>query len=664
MVFPLRRLAPGPRVVGAGLLAALCLLVGLEPPPLASLRDTVFDAYQKLMPRMRSTMPAVIVAIDERTLDSRGQWPWPRTVMAELITAINKAHPAAVGVDFLFVEPDRSSPTADATLARAIQPGKVVMGIAGLEYRDRRYPFPPAVAATKISSMRDLPLRRFDGHLQSRPEINKAADGRGLISSDSKQIVRRVPLIARIGGVIVPSLSVEMIRVAAGVPVLRLTDHGGERVTLGLGNLAIPVQSDGSLYVWFGQHDEERFISAEDILSGTASPELLANKLVLIGMTGLGLLDFQTTALGERIPGVEIHAQILEQIFDGEYIRRPTGASWIEAGLLALAGLVLVFSVPALRPWVSGSVLVAIVMALIAGGLGAFRYGLLISFAAPVIGAGFLYATLLASTLAEADRQRRALREAQARVAGELEAARRIQMGLLPAPSELFANERQFALAAALEPARTVGGDFYDCFMVDERHVFFLVGDVSGKGLAASLFMALSKSLLKSIALRVRDPAEIFTLANLEISRDNRESLFVTAFAGVLDVQTGRLAYCSAGHEPPVASHARGAPERLMASGGPPLCVIRDFRYTSSSVDLEPGGWLCAVTDGVTEAMNERGELYGSARLLQILEPLAGAAPDAILTAVRDDVRRFAAGAEQSDDVTLVCVRYSGGEAP
>ena len=660
VVFPLRRLAPGPRAVGAGLLAALCLLVGLEPGPLASLRDSVFDAYQKLMPRPRSTMPAVIVAIDERTLDTRGQWPWPRTVMAELIKAIDKARPAAVGVDLLFVEPDRSSASADSILAKAIQPGKVVMGIAGLEYRDRRYPFPPGVAPAKISSMRDLPLRRFDGHLQSRPEINKAADGRGLISSDAKQIVRRVPLIARIGGVIVPALSIEMIRVATGTPLLRITDHGGERLTLGLGNFQIPMQSDGSAYVWFGPHDPERFISAEDILSGTASPALLENKLVLIGMTGLGLLDYQTTALGERIPGVEIHAQILEQVFDGEYVRRPTAASWIEAGLLAVAGLVLVFAVPALRPWISASLLVAIIMAVIAGGVVAFRFGLLLSFAAPVIGAGFLYATLLASTLAEADRQRRALREAQARVAGELEAARRIQMGLLPAPNELFASEQRFALAAALEPARTVGGDFYDCFMVDERHVFFLVGDVSGKGLAASLFMALSKSLLKSIALRVRDPAQIFTLANLEISRDNRESLFVTAFAGVLDAQTGRLAYCSAGHEPPVACQPGGTPERLMDSGGPPLCVIRDFQYSSSSLDLQPGGWLCAVTDGVTEAMNERAELYGSQRLLQVLAALAGATPEAILTAVRDDVRRFAGTAEQSDDVTLVCVRFSG----
>ena len=654
-------MAPGPRAVGAGLLAALALLVGLEPPPLASFRDAFFDVYQKLMPRPRSSAPAVIVAIDERSLDERGQWPWPRTLVAQLMAAINAAQPAAVGVDLLFVEPDRSAPGADGILAQAIQPGKVVMGIAGLEYRDRRYPFPPSVAPTRISSMRQLPLRRFDGHLQSRPEINKAADGRGLISSDAKEVVRRVPLVARIGQVIVPALSVESLRVATGVPLFRITDGGGEHVALGVGNVHVPLQSDGTMYVYFGYDDPERIVSAEDVLSGRASPELLRGKIVLLGVTGIGLLDFQTTALGERIPGVEIHQQIVEQIFDGAYLHRPTGAAWIEAGLLVLAGMVLVLCVPAFRPWISGSLLISLVALFVAGGLAAFRFGILVNIATPIIGMAFLYATLLASTLAEADRQRRVLREAQARVAGELEAARRIQMGLLPAPAELFAHEHRFALTALLEPARTVGGDFYDCFMLDEHHVFFLVGDVSGKGLAASLFMALSKSLLKSIALRgSRDPAEIFTRANSEISRDNRESLFVTAFAAILDARSGRLAFCSAGHEPPVACRPEGAPERLMQSGGPPLCVIRDYQYSSTTLELEPGGWLCAVTDGVTEAMNERGELYGASRLLEVLAALPNAVPETIVAAMRDDVRRFAGTAEQSDDLTLVCVRFSG----
>ena len=625
----------------------------------------MFDGYQKLMPRSRATAPAVVVEIDERALDLRGQWPWPRNLVAELIRAVAAADPAAIGVDLLFVEPDRSAPGGDAALAQAVQGSKVVMGIAGLEYRDRRYPFPPQAAPLRLSSRHELPLRRFDGHLQSRAEINRAAAGRGLLSAESKdRVIRRVPLVARIGQVVVPALSVEMMRIATGVPVLRIEDRGGERVELMIGALSVPLQSDGSLHVYFGPHDPGRFVSAEDVLSGEATPELLRDKLVLIGVTGLGLLDFQATPLGERIPGVEVHAQILEQMFDGTYLRRPTAAAWIEAALLAGAGLVFVVFVPAVRPAISALLLAGVLAALAAIGMLGFRSGLLLNVAAPALGAALVLGALLASTLAEADRQRRLLREAQARVAGELEAARRIQMGLLPIPRALFAGEPRFVLDGLLEPARSVGGDFYDCFMLDQDRVFFVVGDVSGKGLGASLFMALSKSLLKSIALRAEDePAAIVERANAEISRDNPESLFVTAFAGVLDARSGNVAFCNAGHEPPVACRPGEALERVMHSGGPPLCVMRDYAYSSDQVNLVQGGWLCVVTDGVTEAMNARGELYGSARLLSVLRGLESAAPDAVIAAVRDDVRRFAGGAEQSDDVTLLCVRWTGAPA-
>jgi len=623
------------------------------------LRDAVFDTYQRLMPRSRASAPAVIVAIDERALDARGQWPWPRTLMAELLRAILAAGPAAVGVDLFFAEPDRASPAGDAALAEAIEGEKVVLGIAGLEYRDRRFPFPPSAAPVRIAAKRELALRRYDGQLQSRPEISRAAAGRGLLSSDAKGVVRRVPLIARIGQVLVPSLSVEMIRVAIDAPLLGLTDRGGEHLELGIGNVSVPLQSDGSMYLYFGHEDGERFVSAEQILSGSVLADVLRDKLVLVGITGLGLLDYQVTPLGERIPGVEVHAQLIEQMYDGNYLRRPTGATWLEAALLLTAGALLVLWVPTVRPWMSASLLAAVLAVLVALGLAAFRAGYLVDVAAPAIGAAVLFAGLLASTLAEADQQRRLLREAQARVAGELEAARRIQMGLLPAPRELFAYERRFTLDAHLEPARTVGGDFYDCFMLDGERLFFLVGDVSGKGLGASLFMALAKSLVKSIALRGDggDPAEVLRAANAEIGRDNPESLFVTVFAAVLDARTGRMRYCNAGHEPPVLCQPGEAPQRLADCAGPPLCVIADFPYASGELALAPDGWLCAVSDGVTEAMNPRGELYGAPRLLAALTASGSREPQAVLAAVREDVRRYAAGAEQSDDVTLVCVR-------
>jgi serine phosphatase RsbU (regulator of sigma subunit) len=265
--------------------------------------------------------------------------------------------------------------------------------------------------------------------------------------------------------------------------------------------------------------------------------------------------------------------------------------------------------------------------------------------AGPALGAILAFGVLLTATLAEADRQR-------ARVAGEMEAARRIQMGLLPSPSRVFAGEARFSLDAALEPARTVGGDFYDCFMLDEHRLFFVVADVSGKGLAASLFMALSKSLLKSIALRKgADPGAIMTRASREIARDNPESFFVTAFAGILDARTGELEFCNAGHEPPYVCRPGAAPQRLEHAGGPPLSVMHNFPYPTSRHSMAPGESLCVVTDGVTEAMDARGNFYGAARLQRVL----GTSPT--VSAIQADVLRFAGKAEQADDLTLLCVR-------
>jgi len=442
---------------------------------------------------------------------------------------------------------------------------------------------------------------------------------------------------------------------------LRVEDRGGERVELLLGDAAIALQSDGSLRPYFGRHDPERFVSAEDLLAGRAAPELLRDKLVLIGITGLGLQDFQATPLGERIPGVEVHAQILEQIFERAYLRRPTGAAAMEAALLAVFGLLLILFIPRWRAPLAACLFFAEVIILLAAGILAFRAGLVLDVMTPALGIVAVFGVVLAATLAEADRQRRLLREAQARVAGELEAARRIQMGLLPSPRERFAGEARFTLEAALVPARTVGGDFYDCFMVAPDRLFFVVADVSGKGLAASLFMALAKSLLKSVALRNGgDPAAVMAQAHAEISRDNPEAFFVTAFAGLLDARTGTLEFCNAGHEPPYLCRAGGAPERLEHAGGPPLCVLENYGYPGGRRSLAPGEWLCVVTDGVTEAMDPGGALYGAARLQALLQTLADAAPERIVAAVREDVSRFAGAAEQSDDLTLLCLRWNG----
>jgi serine phosphatase RsbU (regulator of sigma subunit) len=666
---------------------ALLLLLWAEPPFVHALRHALFDGYQKLFPRERRSAPAVVVAIDEAALARHGQWPWPRTRVARLLDGIAAARPAAIGVDLLFPEPDRFSPSAmardvqalsadvarrlralpsnDAALAAAMRGRPLVMGIAGLETRDARFPRAPAAPPMLLAGKPQLELRFFPGHLQSLPEIDRAAAGRGLLSVDPESnVIRRALAVARVGEVLVPALSIEMLRVASGAP-LAILARGRDEIEVRIGDVAIPANADGGFWIHYGPHDPARFISAADVLAGSAPAEMLERKLVLVGVTGLGLLDYQSTSLGDRVPGVEIHAQILEQIFDGAFLRRPANLRGLELGLLALTALMFALTVPTLGVAASIALYLATIGLLAGLGLEGFVVeGLLLDVAWPAIGATMVFGVVLAEALSEADEQRRRLREQAARVSGELESARRIQMGLLPAPRELFAHERRFALDALLEPARSVGGDFYDCFMLDAHRLFFIVADVSGKGLPASLFMALSKTLLKSAARRVEDIGGLMVRANAEVSRENPESLFITAFAGILDARSGELQYCNAGHEPPFA-RAPGAPvERLVHEGGPPLCVIDDYAYPLARRRLAAGEWLCVVTDGVTEAMNAAGELYGAARLRTVLESLPRSAdPQAVLATVRVDVGRFVGSAEPSDDLTLMCLRWGAPSA-
>jgi serine phosphatase RsbU (regulator of sigma subunit) len=220
-------------------------------------------------------------------------------------------------------------------------------------------------------------------------------------------------------------------------------------------------------------------------------------------------------------------------------------------------------------------------------------------------------------------------------------------------------------LAARMETAREVGGDLYDFFPLPDDRLFFLIGDVAGKGLSASMFMAVSKALYKSTVLRTDGDSigEHMRVANAEVSRDNSEFLFVTAFAGILDLETGLLAYCNAGHENPwVIGPGPGELARLEQGGGPPLCARDNHPYSAASVRLRAGQVLCLVTDGVTEGENPVAEFYGTARLEALLARVdpGRAKPSEVVDAVCTDLAAFVGAAERSDDLTLLVLRWNG----
>jgi serine phosphatase RsbU (regulator of sigma subunit) len=666
--------------------------------PFQALRFANFDAYQTLAPRRIVSAPVVIVAIDDASLARYGQWPWPRTIVARLVAGIGDADPAAIGIDIVMPELDRLSaarlpdlipdldadvverlvrmPTNEAALAAALGRARSVLGAAGLDDPETA-PLGPGGGWAPMRLYGGDPrlfVRRFQGVLRSVAEIDRAAGGRALLNADAERgVVRRVPLVAVVGETLVPGFAPELLRVATGQPAISVETGADGVHAIGFGDVRVPTERDGSLRIHYSRHDERRFVSAADVLVGATPADRFARKVVLIGVTAVGLSDYQATPVADRMPGVEIHAQALENIFDGSLLSRPPWARWAEAGVLAVLGSLVVLAVPPLKRRYSLILFfAAVASAWIVGFLLYHEARILIDVVSPTIALSLLFAVMVSITLAEVDSHRRMLREqlqhereAAARLAGELEAARRIQMGILPKPAELAGNGGRFALHAFIEPARTVGGDLYDFFELRPDRLFFLLGDVAGKGMPGCLFMALSKSLYKSVAIRLaHDTAAIMSEANREISRENGESLFVTLFAGILELDTGVLEYSNAGHENPYVVGEGRSPKQLPSVGGPPLCVIDDFHYEPERYQLAPGDALCLMTDGVVEAMNPAGALYGRARLEAVLAGMEKAAtPLTMIETIRADVARFTAGAEPADDLALLVVRWNGPAA-
>ena len=252
---------------------------------------------------------------------------------------------------------------------------------------------------------------------------------------------------------------------------------------------------------------------------------------------------------------------------------------------------------------------------------------------------------------------------AKERIQSELKLATDIQASLLPRIFPPFPDRKEFALFALMEPAKEVGGDFYDFFFLDERRICLVIGDVSDKGVPAALYMMVAKTLLKSEALRDANPAQILERTNSILALDNETSMFVTVFCAILDTATGQLDCANAGHLPPVIQKVDGSTVYHSFSPGFVLGPMPDISYRTEQIMLQPGELFLLYTDGVNEAVNPALEEYGEKRLLDCVTALPAAPPEQIIHALRAEVLGFANGAPQSDDITMLAVRYLGKQA-
>jgi adenylate cyclase len=435
------------RIFGQGRLVALILLLDLlivrwwDPQPLVAMRFKFFDTFQRWLPRVEATHPVVIVDVDEPSLAELGQWPWPRSTLASLVNRLRQDGAAAIGFDVVFAEPDRSLSvdtarllalppndlknaltniqTNDVVFADALKSGQVVLGEIALTASERKAApprAPPTTPGLIGGDPRPYLYPRFESLLENIPILGEAAAGRGSfnLAGEVDGIVRRVPLVVRVGDVIVPSLDVELLRVATGQKSYAIQmERAVAGTTSGIAGVkvagvAIETDSNARLYIRFGPHDPARFVSAADVIAGRIDPQRFQGRLVLVGTSAAGLRDIRSTPLTSDMPGVEIHAQLLENVLAGDYLRRPSYTLGVELVIVLFGGLLLIALVPEVSArWTLG--LNCFAIALLFGGsflLFAERF-VLFDWTFPAVATSVIYLLLIYLKYARTERQRK-----------------------------------------------------------------------------------------------------------------------------------------------------------------------------------------------------------------------------------------------------------------
>ena len=243
-------------------------------------------------------------------------------------------------------------------------------------------------------------------------------------------------------------------------------------------------------------------------------------------------------------------------------------------------------------------------------------------------------------------------------IKGDLAVAREIQQAILPRIFPPFPeNASQMDIAASMNAAKDVGGDFYDFFRIDDDHIGFVIADVSGKGVPAAIFMAVSRTLIRATGIRGVSPSECITYSNGLLEKESVNNMFVTVFYGIYNIQTGEIKYTNAGHNPPYVLKQNGTIKKLPVTVNMALGIFGDVEYQETTLQLEHGDTLLLYTDGVTEAINPNEEEFTEKRLEQTLSNMSQPTCQEMIDKIKSDVKTFADGAEQSDDITLLAIK-------
>ena len=588
----------------------------------------------------------VIIGIDEASFEELGPYQtWDRNVIAQALEALasdpdNK--PAVTAIDVLYA--GHTSEQADTRLANAAKSLGNVVTASIAEFGEEI-----TWENGHATSINNSAVIYYDEPYTELAECTTVGHINAI--SDIDSVMRHALLYVDTEYGRIYSLSSEVSRL--------YRESRGEEFKLP------PVNDSGYFYIPFTakQGDYYDGVSIASLINGEIPSDYWAGKIVLIGPYAIAFQDQYFTPIdkGIQMYGVEIHANLIQCMLESNY----------KTEVAALPQLLLLFALCAAATWfflekkvrIGACVCAACVIVSAAATFllyiaGLITHPLWLPIAVPVC-----FVLALGIHYIRAAKERQALMLEKERIATELELATRIQISALP---KEIPNQPEFNLFASMVPAKEVGGDFYDYYPIDDDHWAFVIADVSGKGIPGALFMMVTSALIHHVAVSSAetDPAKVLRKVNAEICLRNPEEMFITVWLGILELSTGKLSAANAGHEYPILKKAGENFELLKDRHGLVIGAMEGVKYRSYEVQMEPGAKLFVYTDGIAEATNIHNELFGTERLVEVLQAHSDAAPSEILHEVDAAVNRFVGEAPQFDDMTMLCIEYRGCSEP
>ena len=662
------------------LLTLLIFLKILNPAFIKSVSYLSFDLYQKVFVQEKDS-DVVIIDIDEKSLGQFGQFPWNRSVFANILDQLNTSNPKAIGFDIFFTEKDKQSPDEiiksynlvpadvselqnlkgpDDLFAEKLKQSKSVIAVLGsnvpsLANYDRK-------AKARFLSKGGQPEEftySYPHSIGSLEKLEKNVQGLGSISflDQLDGIIRSLPLIVQFNKKIYPTMGLEMVRVGSKQKniYIELNEVGIQRIS------ARPhkIDSDPNGIIWikYKKSQKKQYISAADVYQGNFEKSFFENKYILIGASAQGLFDLVKTPLGATIPGVEVHANVIENILDQSYlVRNPNTYIFELLFSIVIALLTFVLS-QKIKPKYSLSIFFGNILGIIIIGFSIYKFrSELVDISYPIFMVAITFLTGLYFRFIEENKMALANLQKEAKLLKERELAAGVQKSLFPDISK-FEN---FIFAKNV-PARDVSGDYFDVVRSTPEEYFFTLADVSGKGVKAGMYMAKASSIFRTLT-NLKFPLEkvVFGVNN-ELVEAKFKGMFVTAVFGKLNIKTGELVFINAGHES-ILTFDAGKNFEYIKSDMPPIGIVKYFTESmvkSNTINLKDKTFV-VYTDGVTEGYMKNGEELGAEGVQKIINEMSQVTPKSIVEAIEKQLNW---GAEKlRDDITCMAININNTE--